>query len=68
MLKKLIKTFLIGIFATGVNNTGGAPRAAHISANFRKNRNGLNGMVSSGPWGKPIHEKPEVGNLVALSL
>ncbi len=25
------------LFATGVNNTGGAPWATNISANFRKN-------------------------------
>jgi len=40
----------------GVNNTGGAPWAAKISANFRKKfETAL--MVSSGAWGKLIHEK-----------
>jgi hypothetical protein len=41
-------------FATGVNNTGGAPSAANISANFRKNSNGPNGILrglgETGSW------------------
>ncbi len=38
-LKKIILIFWLKLFpfATGVNNTGGAPWAANISKNFRKN-------------------------------
>jgi hypothetical protein len=36
---------------------------------FEKIRNGPNGTVYSGAWGKLIHEKkPEAKNLVTLSL
>ncbi len=35
-------------FATGVNYTGGKPWAANISANFRKIRNGFNGILRLG--------------------
>jgi hypothetical protein len=46
--KQNIKTFLIDeffTFATGVNDTVGAPCAANISANFRKNQNVINGIL-----------------------
>jgi hypothetical protein len=36
-----------GKFATGVVDTGGAPLLANITANFRKIRNGPNGIL----WG-----------------
>jgi hypothetical protein len=43
-----------GKFATGVNDTGGTPSASNISVNFRKIRNGPNG-IKSGAWEKLIH-------------
>ena len=112
-LKEIRKMFLIEDFqfATGVNDTGGAPWAANISATFRKNSKRLqfqiwtnltpipnqrhpppphqggdrsvNTFVNvsgqylpnvmyimeySGAWGKLIHKKTEVENLVTLSL
>ncbi len=36
---------LVAKFATGVVDTGGQPLAANISANFRKIRNGPNGIL-----------------------
>ncbi len=43
-----------------VNDTGGAHWVANISANFRKNWNGI-GTLLREAWGKLIHEKkPEV--------
>jgi hypothetical protein len=54
-------------FATGVNDTSGAPRAANISANFRK-KSKMVLMGYSGAWEKLIHKKHEVENLMALSF
>ncbi len=56
--KKIMKTFQIFWrffpFAAGVNDTGDAPWAANISANFRKKfEKALMGW--SGAWGKLIH-------------
>ncbi len=42
-------------FAAGVKDTGGAPWAANISANFRKFETAL--MVNSRALGKLIHDK-----------
>ncbi len=59
-------------FAASVNDTGGGgvPWAANTSVNFReKNWTTIMLYCYSGAWGKLIHEKkPEVENLVALSL
>ncbi len=56
-----------GKFAAGVVDTGGAPWLANISANFRKIRNGLNGILWG--WGETDSwKKPEAKNLVTLSL
>ncbi len=56
-----------GKFATGVVDTGGAPWLANISTNFRKNSNGLNGILWG--WGETDSwKKPEAKNLVTLSL
>ncbi len=56
-----------GKFATGVVDTGGQPWAAIISANFRKIRNGPNGILralgETDSW-----KKPEAKYLVTLSL
>jgi hypothetical protein len=58
------------LFANGVNDTGGKFAAGvvdYISANFRKNENGLNGILWG--WGKLIQEKkPEAKKLATLSL
>ncbi len=56
-----------GKFAMGVVDTGGQPWAANISANFRKNRNGPNGILR-GLGETDSWKKPEVKNLVTLSL
>jgi hypothetical protein len=51
-----------------VNDTGGQPSAANISANFRKKiPNGPNGILR-GFGDIDSLKKPEVKNLVALSL
>jgi hypothetical protein len=59
---------VISNFAPSVVDSGGAPSLANFSANFRqKIKTAL--MVYSGAWGKLIYlKKPEVENLVALSL
>ncbi len=58
---------LVAKFITGVVDTGGAPWLANISANFRKIRNGPDGILWS--WGKTDSwKKPEAKNLVTLSL
>jgi hypothetical protein len=44
-------------FATGVNDTGGAPLAANISASFKKNLKRPLWYIYLGDWGKLIHEK-----------
>ncbi len=52
-LAKRVTKFAAGVvdtggkFATGVVDTGGAPSLSNISANFRKNSNGPNGIL----WG-----------------
>jgi hypothetical protein len=51
---KLVK--LAEKLATGIVDTGGAPRLVNISANFQKNI-GLVLMEYSGAGGKLIHEK-----------
>jgi len=51
---KLVK--LAEKLATGIVDTGGAPRLVNISANFQKNI-GLVSMEYSGAGGKLIHEK-----------
>jgi hypothetical protein len=55
-------------YATGLNDTGGAPSVVNISKNVRKKfETAL--MRYSDAWGKRIHEKkPEVENLVPLSF
>ncbi len=55
-------------FATGVNDdTGGAPWAVNISGIFEKIRNGPNGILR-GSGETDSWKKPEVENLVTLSL
>jgi hypothetical protein len=56
-----------GKFATGVVDTGGTPRLANISANFRKKLKRPYGVIRSLGETDP-RRKPEVENLVALSL
>jgi hypothetical protein len=73
-LAKLVAKFAAGVvvntggkFAAGVVVTGGAPWLANISANFRKIRNGRNGIL----WGlgeTDSWKKLEAKNLVTLSL
>jgi hypothetical protein len=59
--------FSTGKFATGVVDTGGAPRLANISANFLKIRNSPNAILWG--WGETnSRKKPEAKNLVTLSL
>jgi hypothetical protein len=41
-------------------------RQEYCCAVFEKIRNGPNGILKA--WGKLIHKKPEVENLVALSI
>ncbi len=55
-------------FATGTAgvDTGGAPRAANISTNFRKNSKLP--LCSQGLGETDSYIKPEVENLLALSL
>ncbi len=56
-----------GKFATRVFDTGGAPWLANFSENFRKNRNGPNGILLG--WGETDSwKKTEAKNLVTLSL
>ncbi len=66
---KILKTFLIEdcFICHWFNNMGGAPWAANISANFRKNLK-RTWWDTQGLWGNWFMEKPEVENLVALSL
>ncbi len=61
---KYLKLFWLKIFsiAPSLNDTGGAPWAANISANFRKNLKRYNEDEDES-W-----KKPEAKNLVALSL
>jgi hypothetical protein len=56
-LKKIMKTFLIEdfLFATGVNDTNGAPWAANLHKNFLKFQMAL--LVYSGACVKHIREK-----------
>jgi hypothetical protein len=67
---EIMESFLIeGFFpfATNANYTGGSPWAANISANFQKIRNHRNGIIRGLGETDPCR-KPEVENLVALSL
>jgi hypothetical protein len=58
---------LLICFAAGVVDTGGAPWFANISANFRKMRNGPNGILWG--WGETDSwKKPEAKHIVILSL
>jgi hypothetical protein len=65
----IIEAFLVEDFfhLPPVWDIGGAPLAANISTNFPKNLK-LALVGHSGAWGKLIHKKPEVKNLLALSL
>ncbi len=65
---KYLKNFLIedfSQFATGVNDTSGAPWAANISANFLKNSPKKLPQGLGGNW---FMKKPEVEELLAMSL
>jgi hypothetical protein len=55
-----------GKFVAGVDDTGGAPWLANISANFWITWNGPNGSL----WGigKMIHEKNQKQKISTLSL